>query len=287
VDDRGASLTRIVGSVLVHNEDVYLEQAIRNVAVFCDRIHAVDHMSTDGTWETLRRLASEYDHLDARRARHAKVSHEVLEPYCGTDTWVLRVDGDELYDATRLTALRERFEAGDHSRAFRVLGNVLHATELDRGAGTASGYLSPPSRPISALYNFGALESWTGCPQRLHSGRPRFKSGYDWNALDALYERFDWAESPLRCLHACFLHRSSLDEAAMPRGNLGEVGAYRRGALGSAERVIRRALGRPAGDPNMVELRAEGSGWKLKKYRRGDVVTVDVSAFLSAAPQFA
>jgi len=156
----------------VHNEDVHIEQAIRNVAAFCDRIHAVDHVSSDGTWEILRRLSGEYDHLDVRRVRHARASHEVLEQYCGTDTWVLRVDGDELYDPERLSILRESLDAGDHGGAFRVLGNVVHATEVDRDAGTASGYLSPPSRPISALYNFAAVETWKGCPQRLHAGHP-------------------------------------------------------------------------------------------------------------------
>ena len=39
----------IVGIVLVRNEDVFVEQAIRNVAAFCDRIHVADHVSTDRT----------------------------------------------------------------------------------------------------------------------------------------------------------------------------------------------------------------------------------------------
>ena len=61
-------MTQIVGSVLVRNEDVFVEQSIRNVVAFCDRIHAVDHVSTDRTWEILRSLAQEFDHLDVRRS---------------------------------------------------------------------------------------------------------------------------------------------------------------------------------------------------------------------------
>src|SRR3954447_10732954 len=90
-----SSKTQIVGIVLVHNEDVFVERAIRNVAAFCDRLHAVDHVSTDGTWEILQRLEREYDHLDARRVRHARQSHQLVEPYAGTNTWVFGVDGDE------------------------------------------------------------------------------------------------------------------------------------------------------------------------------------------------
>jgi hypothetical protein len=273
---------RVIGSVLVRNEDVFVENAIRNVAAFCDRIHAVDHMSTDGTWETLQDLADELDHLDVRRARHSRVSHEVLEPYAATDTWVLRVDGDELYDPARLGELRGRLDAGDHDSAFRILGNVLHADELDREGGIASGYLSPPSRPISALYNFKAVESWSAALQRLHAGRIRFAAGFGWDVVDPLYERFDWEESPLRCLHACFLRRSSAEESSSPRPNLGELDAYRRGALGTVERAVRRSLRRPAGSAAQVVLRSEGSSWKQEKYRRGARVTVDVAAFLDA-----
>jgi hypothetical protein len=42
-------MTQIVGSILVRNEDVFVEQSIRNVAKFCDRIHAVDHDSSGGS----------------------------------------------------------------------------------------------------------------------------------------------------------------------------------------------------------------------------------------------
>ena len=38
---------QVVGIVLVSNEDVFVERAIRNMAAFCDRIYAVDHLSSD------------------------------------------------------------------------------------------------------------------------------------------------------------------------------------------------------------------------------------------------
>ena len=59
---------QFVGIVLVHNEDVFVERAIRNVAAFCDRIYAVDHLSNDRTPEILRRLARELDHLTVQRS---------------------------------------------------------------------------------------------------------------------------------------------------------------------------------------------------------------------------
>jgi len=266
--------------VLVRNEDVFVEQAIRNAVTFCDRIHAVDHMSTDATWEILQQLAQEFDTLDVRRARHSRVSHEVLEPYAGTDTWVLRIDGDELYDPERLDELRGALQAGAHQDSFRVLGNVLHAVRLDPDM-TAHGYLSPPSRPISALFNFRSVSSWTGSLERLHSGRAAFVTGYSWDAIYSLYQDYDWETSPLRCLHVCFLQRSSQDVDGDARANLGELDAYRRSPLGVAERAARRLLNRPAGSPAQVAMRARGVSWKDAKYRRGECVAIDATPFLT------
>ncbi len=153
---------QVVGIVLVHNEDVFVERAIRNVAHVCDRIHAIDHRSRDGTWDVLRTLAREYDHLDARRISHARVSHEVLEPYVGSDVWVLQVDGDELHDPAALVRLREAIDAGEFRRAFRVQANVLHCDRLDPEGWTASGYMSPPSRPLARLFNLGCRGGLVG-----------------------------------------------------------------------------------------------------------------------------
>lgn len=264
-------MSRIVGIVLVHNEDVFVEQAIRNVAGFCDRIHAVDHMSTDGTWNVLQALASDYKHLDVRRARHAGESHTLLEPYAGTDTWVFGVDGDELYDHTRLAGFREELLGGAYREAFKVASNVLNCVELDRE--TAAGYLSPPSRSITKLYNFGAIESWHGDgSERLHGGTIGFRAGYDERAVENIGERLSWDETPLRCLHGCFLRRSSRDTESQSAGRpiLEHSGMHDRSLSGAIKRKLRRHA-----PP------AETTDWKRQKYMRGELVTVDASPFLS------
>jgi Glycosyl transferase family 2 len=266
---------QIVGIVLVHNEDVFVEQAIRNVAGFCDRIHAVDHVSTDGTWDILRRLEREYDHLDAKRVHHAATSHQLIEHYAGTDTWVFGVDGDELYDTARLAPFREELLAGAYGDMFKVASNVLNCVELDRERRLASGYLSPPSRSITKLYNFAALDSWTSDgAERLHGGRTVFRNGYDEHAVDNIGERMSWEETPLRCLHACFLRRSHDDPEPVgpPTGRpiLEETAMQDRSWRGGLKRRLKR---RPA---------PEVSSWKAQKYMRGELVTVDASPFFPA-----
>jgi hypothetical protein len=265
---------QIVGIVLVRNEDVFVERAIRNVAAFCDRIHAVDHVSTDGTWQILRGLARDYPQLDARRSHHAGDSHALLEPYAGTETWVFGVDGDELYDPARLAGFRQELLDGVYDSAFKVASNVLNCVELDQTGRSATGYLSPPSRSITKLYNFAAIDEWRGDgAERLHGGSIAFRDGYDERSVDNIGERLPWDETPLRCLHACFLQRSTAEPArsgeSYARPILEETQLQDRSLVGTLKRRVRRR-----GIP-------EASTWKREKYMRGDLVTVDASPFFS------
>ena len=264
----------IVGIMLVRNEDVFVEQAIRNVAAFCDRIHAVDHVSTDGTWKILQRLEHDYPQLDARRSHHAGDSHALLEPYAGTETWVFGVDGDELYDPSRLARFRNELLGGAYDSAFKVASNVLNCVELDQTRRSATGYLSPPSRSITKLYNFTAIDEWRGDgAERLHGGRIAFRDGYDERSVDNIGERLSWDETPLRCLHACFLQRSTAEPPrsgdSYARPILEETQLQDRSLVGALKRRLRRR-----GIP-------EASTWKREKYMRGDLVTVDTSPFFS------
>ena len=51
---------QVVGIMLVHNEDRFLDRAARNVLGFCDRLIVCDHKSTDGTGEIARQLATAF-----------------------------------------------------------------------------------------------------------------------------------------------------------------------------------------------------------------------------------
>jgi hypothetical protein len=262
---------QIIGIVLVRNEDLFVRQAIRNVSAFCDRIHAVDHVSTDHTWQVLRALGAEYPHLDVRRSHHAGESHRLVERYAGTPTWVFGVDGDELYDPARLVRFREELLEGAYADVFKVASNVLNCVSLDRERAKASGYLSPPSRSITKLYNFAAIDSWLGDgAERLHGGTVVFRAGFDERAVDNIGERLSWDETPLRCLHACFLRRSTSEadgKGTWARPILEETRMHDRSLRGAVKRLIRR--NRPP----------QVSPWKREKYMRGELVTVDASPF--------
>ncbi len=179
-----------------------------------------------------------------------------------------------------MRAFRAPLEAGEFDRAFRIQANVLHCDSLDLDQRVATGWLSPPSRPVTALFNLGAVESWKPGAERLEGGEIRFKDGYDWKAIEPVHERYGWDDSPLRYLHVCFLRRSSLDPETPeePRLTLSESGAHRRGVVGMLTRAVRR----PHVSPQIEVVRSRGSSWKLEKYRRGSLVEKDASPFLGA-----
>jgi hypothetical protein len=266
---------RIVGVILLHDEDVFAERVIRNVAAFCDRIHVADHASTDGTWQIVSGLARELDNVEAVRITHAARSHDLVLPYVGTDTWVLSADGDEIFDPDGLRVLREALEAGRYDASFRLFPSMLHCVAIDPQALTATGYLAPPARSGPKLFNFAALESWDRVyRERLHEGEPVFRNGWHWESIAQLGEEHGWEESPFRCLHACFVRRSSAEPTGggHVRLNIAEADSYRRDLAGRIASALRRR-----GEP-------DGTSWKLEKYARGPLVTRDAAPFLVPAP---
>jgi glycosyltransferase involved in cell wall biosynthesis len=261
-------LNRILGIVLVRNEDRFVRQAILNAWEFCDHLLLVDHRSVDRTPEILRELAAQAPEKATFHAiGHPGESHNLLKPHVGSRTWVFAVDGDELYDPERLAEFRKRLVGGEFDRHWMILGNVLHCEDLDLERDEAAGYLSPPARSITKLYNFSAISAWDGdTPERLHGGTPVFRPGFDGQDKRQLQLESSWDAAPLRCLHACFVPRSSRDGGVRSRENIMET--YCGGWTNRLRRFARRMAGRQ-----------EVSEWKRECYARGQRVTVRTQPF--------
>ena len=130
----------------------------------------------------------------------------------------------------------------------------LNVTELDRQRRVRAGTSRRPSRSITKLFNFAAIDSWTNCyRQYMHDGELDVPAGVSTaSSIGVLSDGFTWEESPLRCLHVCFLRRSSLDPPdAAGHGRLSpiELGGKRRSRLGT--------LTRPAA-PRSASVAVEG-----------------------------
>jgi glycosyltransferase involved in cell wall biosynthesis len=258
---------QIAGIMLVRNEDLWIERTLRNALDFCDVLHVCDHQSTDATPEILARLAAEFPKLRVASIQNPRESNTPLLDYVGKPTWVFGVDGDEIYDPAGLRRFRTRLLAGEFDSWWALFGNVLNCDEIDARRRTAAGYLAPPCRSMTKLYNFRMLrELDPTAPQRLHShpGRDVFLEGFHAGLRCDLHEQTVWDDADFRCLHACFVPRSSREEAGCPRENVTEgLRPMRRLA-----RFARRALGGRT-----------SSDYKRDKYRRGSRVSVDATPF--------
>ncbi len=262
----------ITGIVLCRNEDLHLAWSVRSIVGFCDRIILADHGSTDGTWAVAKTLAQEIPALEIHRIGHPRESHWLIRGLAGSNTWVFGVDGDEIYDPAGLARFRSRVAAGEFSDCWMVLGNSLNCMSFDSASGRATGYLAPPCRSVTKLYNFAAIDSWDGedIKERLHGGNVRFRDGYHAGARLNLHEQVGWDEADLRCLHLCFLRRSSLEKPhAGPRENIME--RYPTGVRG----LLKRWLGMLLPQPRV-------SNWKRSRYMRGALVEKNIRSFLSS-----
>jgi len=260
-----------VGIALVRNEDVFIDRALRNVLDFCDELIVADNYSTDDTWEIVSRLAAGDARVKCHRVKRTGDSHDLVQPYIGTPAWVFAVDGDEIYDPAGMRRFRADLLGGRHDRWWTVFGNVLNCVTLDPERGTASGYLAPPCRSMTKLFNFNAISSWDGpCLERMLGGTPVFRPGYHEGLRLSLHEQVSWDAADYRCLHTCFLRRSSRESDA-PGGRPNPVELASRGRLeriGLA--VVHRWLhGKKA------------ALWKNEKYMRGELAHKDVSGFFA------
>ncbi|MGV3531521.1 MAG: glycosyltransferase family 2 protein [Chthoniobacteraceae bacterium] len=263
--------TQFIGIMLVHNEDRFLRRAASNVLGFCDRILIADHRSDDATWDIAQDLVQEHaGRIEAHQIQDPRESSEMLQPFAGTPTWVLGVDGDEFYDVEGLARTRRKLEAGMWKEWWVVFGNVVNCVEIDETSRTARGYLAPPCRSMTKLYNFAAVTRLDpDSPQRLMGRNNVFAPGYHEGLRHEVYKQVSWEEASFRCLHACFLPRSSR-QTGDPRGRENITEMRKHSPLIWLRRQWARAIGRSA-----------ESQWKMEKYSRGPLVTVDATPFLT------
>jgi len=260
---------QIVGISLVRNEDIFIAQAITNVVDFCDKIIVLDNLSTDNTWQEIQRLRSKFSHIEAHQINDYRESHGYISRYAGSDTWVLGIDGDEVYDPTGLKRFRKQLLEGHFDDHWALFGNVVNCVDLDLKRHKARGYLSPPSRSMTKLFNFSALESWNGPCERLHGGDKHFRAGFSETQRFALNEQNAWDKSFFRCLHLCFIQRSTKEKkGAMSRLQPDEKPEW-------LKRLDRLGIGWVFS----AVIQNDRSPWKDSKYRRGQIQNVDATVF--------
>ena len=262
-------MPHIIAILLVRNEDRFLDRVLRNIENFCDRIIVTDNGSQDRTKEILHHWQQSCPTLECHSIAHPSESHKRIAGFAGTDTWVFGVDGDEIYDPRGLTHLRHDILAGRYAENWRLVGHTLHCETFNESDSTAAGFMAPPSRTATKLFNFAAIDYWQGCAQRLHGGDLKFKQGFCETRQYRTFEHTSWDQSDFRCLHMAFVRRSSLqNQKDSARLNVSEswAGGWRAG--------LRRLSALVSGQP-------PSSNYKQASYRLGERTQVDTRAFLA------
>jgi len=260
---------KIVGISLVKNEDLYIERALKNAVDFCDEIIVLDNNSVDNTFEIVSKLSYIYPKIKLFKIKNVFKSHKFIEKYANTNTWIFRIDGDEIYDPVGLRKLREEILSGKYQKNWLVWGNGLNCEELDLESKVAKGYLSPPARKIANIYNFSLLKSWKEKDaQRLHGKKLIFKPGFNSSLEYRICDKYDWDKSYFRLLHLCFINRTSLTQKYknVVRLSPQEINC----TFPRFRNFISNLL------KGKISL---ASGYKLKKYRQGELVTKNVQSF--------
>jgi hypothetical protein len=127
------------------------------------------------------------------------------------------VDGDEIYDPVGLGKIKKNIKDGEYDSSWKISGNSFHIEEWTKDS--MSGFTCPPNKHVVKLYNFNVIDNWTQ-GERLHgSGHSPYPS-YIESEIDVKFcnekgqpenQIIPWGFSNLRCLHTCFVPRSSKD----------------------------------------------------------------------------
>ena len=266
---------QIIGLVLVKNEDLYIDRVILNILEFCDQVIVLDNNSSDNTYNILSELALKNSKIDLHKINNLSSSQDYIAEYIGTDTWIFAVDGDEIYDPGGLKKIKKLLYEGEFDNDWLVLGNLFHVISIDWSTKTAKGFLAPPSRGGTKLYNFSMIKKWDECPERLHGGHIEFKKGFSADMRRYLLDEVDWDSSIFRLIHTTFLKRSSKQKSKMinARWNPGEINKINRFKRLISIKNFPKYLFKLF---HFIFIR---ESYKNEHYRRGKVYEKDISVF--------
>ncbi|MEM9296808.1 MAG: glycosyltransferase family A protein [Bacteroidota bacterium] len=265
---------------MVKNEDLRVQLALRNIIDFCDKIYVLDNYSEDNTYEYLEEMAQKFSNIELHRIHDTKSSHDFISHYAGGHYWIFGVDGDEIYDPKRLIRFKKSLKNGKYDQTFSFYGHTLNCESIGDVTKKAIGYITPCAKSVTKLYNFNAINSWVNCPdERLHSGDIDFKDGWHYNLKYPYMNEVSWEEAEFRCLHTCFMRRSSYESH--------ELNQYaRQNIYDQSDNPYAHLPWYSKWWYNRLSLwgafsKSKQSRWKLDKYKQGSKVTCDITPFLN------
>ena len=222
---------KIVSIHLIKNEDVYIKDSIRNVINDVDEAIVLDNKSTDKTKDIITNVFK--NEIDKGKLKYVIVdnpcdTNKYLQDFVSTNTWVLGVDGDEIYSYSFINQLCRKIRNNRFDDVYRLDLDVLNVTNTIRLVGNIIeyvGYRSPPSKGMIKIYNFNHVKSISP-GERLHG---KYETSCD--------KIFHCLPGIVSMMHMCFMKRSSIEQMEVrpaPEGHGGvqyKMQAYRKGDI--------------------------------------------------------
>lgn len=259
----------IVGVCLVKNEQHFVAWALMNALNFCDKILVWDNMSEDRTYEIVSAIADEHDHVEVVRVKDGNNTHRYIEEYAGKPVWIIRIDGDEVFNPTGLSNFKSRLYAGEFDHYWMIHASTLHVVGIQFDSAIAYGYTQPATEGCLSMYNFNAIKSWkAGRRERLLGlGKIVFQKGYSIDHTFPYWKYHNWSESEFKGLHLCFMPRSPLDPQSESEEELGS--RFNIAEIRLARRIARAVNWKYSKRPD----------YKTRTYAKGEVTKLDISGF--------
>lgn len=262
-------MTSIVGVCLVKNEQNFVAWALMNVVQFCDKILVMDNMSEDRTKEIVDSIAAQYNHIEVIQVKHGHKTHKFIEDYVNSSSWILKIDGDEIYDPVGLTTLRKKLLEGEFDQYWSVQAYSTHVLGINFEKSISFGFVPPDAEPGLFMVNMNSMVKWRAKnKERLHGHKNIvFKPGFSRDRVYCYWKEKSWTESEFKVLHLCFLPRTTIkitqsqDTQLENRLNFIDLRFDRR---------VRRFFSKNY---------SSKPSWSVRNYARGEIKTLDILNF--------
>lgn len=215
-------MQKLYGLMIARDEDDIIEQNVLHALKYCDKIIALDHMSTDETWAILKRLESQtdgklvaYQRLDVPFSDGLRaIAYNAFHRELSKDDWWMRLDADEFVNEDPHIAMAQASKEG----ADFIRGDMVNFDVTDRDLEEIEAGRDTRSAPIELRRRYYRV-NWR--EYRLFRNDPEV----EWNV--AINRNFPQnLSSKLLCSKALFFrHYGDRDVAQMTKRIAKRIGS--------------------------------------------------------------
>tara|TARA_B100001123_G_scaffold447556_1_gene605478 strand:+ start:2424 stop:3632 length:1209 start_codon:yes stop_codon:yes gene_type:complete len=166
---------RIVGVMQVKNSELIVEKTIENIMPLLDWLIVLDNESSDSTPSIVREIASHDPRILTKDILTTESGARYLHSLCGTDTVIVKVDADEIWNPFYVTWLRDYLLCANvvNTCEFEIPSGQIYVNGVDLNNNVCTG--KPES--WNGMHYFGNIIAWPQQSERLHGPKKKIRAG--------------------------------------------------------------------------------------------------------------